>query len=82
MPIYFMHLVDSVDMTLDPDGTEMPTDTIADATLRQARDCMAGDVKTGRLDLRYRIDVHNEGGALVHSLPFAEALKIIDQESQ
>lgn len=79
MPRYFMHLVDSVDVTLDPEGIEMPAEAVAASALNQARDCMAGDVKNGRLDLHYRIDVHDENDQLVHSLPFHEALEIIGQ---
>lgn len=30
-----------------------------------------------RLDLRYRIDVHNDAGARVHSLTFEDALEIV-----
>jgi hypothetical protein len=45
--------------------------------LRSARDCMAGDIKSGQLDLRYRIDVHDERGALVHRLRFADAVRVI-----
>ena len=79
MPRYFMHLVDSSDTTLDPEGIELPPDAIVGAALTQARDCMAGDVQSGRLDFRYRIDVHDESGELVHSLPFREALEILGQ---
>ena len=77
MPRYFFHLVDSFDVTLDTEGVEMPTEAIAGATLLQARDCMAGDVKSGCLDLHFRIDVHDEAGELVHSLAFPDALEIV-----
>jgi hypothetical protein len=77
MPRYFMHLKDSIDVLLDPEGLEMAAESVAAAALLQARDCMAGDVKDGRLDLHYRIDVHDESGNLVHSLPFADALEIV-----
>lgn len=77
MPRYFMHLRDSFEEILDPEGVEMSFDAIPDAALTSARDCMAADVKSGRLDLRYRIDVHNENGERVHSLSFAEAVEVI-----
>ena len=79
MPRYFMHLVDSIDVTLDPEGVEMPAEAIVGAALLQARDCMAHDVKSGQLDFHYRIDVHDENGELVHSLPFRDALVIVGQ---
>lgn len=72
-----MHLVDSTDLLLDPDGVELPSERIADYALFTARDCMANDVKDGRLDLGYRIEVHSEAGQLVHSVEFKDALDIV-----
>lgn len=77
MPQFFFHLIDSVDVTFDPEGMNMPADAVPGAALLQARDCTAGDVKSGRLDLRYRIDAHDEAGELVHTHPFADAVEII-----
>lgn len=77
MPRYFLHLVDSSDVLLDPDGTNMPAEAVEGAALAAARDCMAGDVKTGQLDLRYRIDVHDEKNEVVHRLEFTDALDIL-----
>ena len=77
MPRYFMHLVDSIDVLLDPDGIEIPKDAVAEKALASARDCIAGDVREGCVDLRYRIDVHDENDQVVHSLPFAEAVEIL-----
>jgi len=45
-----------------------------------ARDCMAGEVKDGRVDLGYRVDVHAEDGAVVHSLSFADAVEFVRTE--
>jgi hypothetical protein len=74
---YFMHLRDSIDEVLDPDGQMLAEDGIAAVALTAARDCMAGDVHAGRLDLRYRIDVEDEAGAVVHSVAFADAVEIV-----
>lgn len=52
VPRYYMHLVDGHDVLLDLDGVELAADKVADCALDQARDCMAGDVHDGRLDLR------------------------------
>jgi hypothetical protein len=76
MARFFMHLRDSTDEILDPEGTIMPIDAVAGAALMAARDCMAGDIKQGRLDLQYRIDVHAEAGNIVHTLQFADAVEI------
>jgi len=77
VPRYFMHLADGIDVLIDPEGTEMAFEAVAAKALAAARDCMAGDVHKGVLDLRYRIDVHDENDKVVHSLPFANAVKIL-----
>ena len=76
MARYFLHLIDSTDILLDPEGVEMTPDAIPGLALAAARDCMAGDIRSGRLDLHYRIEVVDEGGECVHSLRFADAVTI------
>jgi hypothetical protein len=73
VPLYFMHLRDPSAEVLDPDGVLMPEHAIANAALSAARDCMAH----GRLDLKYRIDVHNAEGEIVHTVQFADAVTIV-----
>jgi hypothetical protein len=77
MHLYFMHLRDSTDELLDPDGLLLPDDAVAGAALTAARDCMAHDLRSGRLDLRYRIEVEDEAGEIVHTLHFAEAFEMV-----
>jgi uncharacterized protein DUF6894 len=74
---YFLNLVDGSEVLLDPDGIEMPASAVEHAVLTAARDCMAADVKNGLLDLRYRIDVHDESGQLTHRLSFSDAVNIL-----
>jgi len=78
MTRYFFHLRDSTGEILDPEGVEILAEDVASAALLSARDCMAGDVKDGCLDLRYRIDVHDESGDLVYSQTFSDALEIAE----
>lgn len=80
MPRYFLHLVDSNDVLLDPDGIDMPADAVAQAAMKAARDCICGDVRDGTLDLRFTIEVQDENGALVHRLPFSDAVKVLSSE--
>jgi len=80
MPKYFMHLRDGSDEVLDPEGVILPEDAVIGAALMAARDCMAGEVKDGRVDLGYRVDVHAEDGAVVHSLSFADAVEFVRTE--
>lgn len=77
MPRYFTHLIDGEDRTLDPDGKEMPAEAVERHALLNARGCIAEDAKEGLIDLHYRIEVHDETGAIVHSLAFADAVKIV-----
>ena len=77
MPHYFLHLRDGVDELLDPDGTNMPADAVPGFALHTARDCIAGDVMNGRIELKYRIDVEDENGKVVHSVSFADAIEVI-----
>lgn len=75
MTKFFFHLNDGHDRLLDPDGLLMPIEAVPGAALHQARDCIAGDVQIGRLDLHYRIEVHNEAGEIIHSLDFRDAVE-------
>jgi hypothetical protein len=78
MDRYFFHLRGGSEALLDPDRIELQAEVIPAFALLQARDCIAGDVKGGRLDLNYRVNVHAEGGEVVHSLAFADALEVVD----
>ena len=47
--------------------------------MRNARDTIAGDVRNGIVDFRYRIDAENEAGQVVYSLPFKHAVNIVPE---
>jgi hypothetical protein len=78
MSRYFMHLRDGSDELLDPEGGDYPDlESMRRAVLLCARDLMAGDIRGGVIDFRFRIDAEDEDGNLVYSLPFEHALSII-----
>ena len=80
MARYFMHLRDGTEQILDPEGLEFPTiEALRKAVLVSARDLMTGDVREGVIDLRFRIDVEDESGDLVYTLPFKHAVNIIPE---
>ena len=80
MARYFMHLRDSTDELLDPEGIELvDLEAVRQSVMRAARDILAGDLRNGVVDLRYRIDAENEGGAIVYSLAFKHAFSIIPE---
>jgi hypothetical protein len=78
--VYFMHLRNGTDELLDPEGKDFASIALLkSAVLAGARDLMAGDIKHGIVDLRYRIDAEDADGAIVYSLDFAHALNIIPE---
>ncbi|MGZ2410988.1 uncharacterized protein DUF6894 [Sphingomonas sp. F9_3S_D5_B_2] len=80
MTRYFMHLRDSTDELLDPDGQEFPDmETLRTHVMITARDLIAGDVRNGVIDFRYRIDAQREDGEIVYSLPLKHAVNIIPE---
>jgi hypothetical protein len=75
-----MHLRDGTEQILDPEGLEFPTiEALRKAVLVSARDLMTGDVREGVIDLRFRIDVEDEAGEIIYSLPFKHAVNIIPE---
>jgi hypothetical protein len=78
MARYFMNLRDGTEELLDPEGAEYTSlDAMRTAVLTAVRDCIAGDVVKGILDLRFRIDAEDEAGVIVHTMPFQHAVSII-----
>lgn len=77
VPHYRLHLRDGVDELLDPDGVYISADAVPGFALRAARDCIAGDVMNGRIEFKYRIDVEDDRGTVVHSIAFIDAIEII-----
>jgi hypothetical protein len=75
---YYMQLRDSTEQLLDPEGIEYADmDTLRKKVLIAVRDMISEDVKSGVIDLRFRIDAEDRGGEIVYTLGFAQALHII-----
>ena len=80
MARYFMHLRDGTEQLLDPEGLEYASvDAVRKAVLIAARDLMTGDIREGVIDFRFRIDVEDESGEIIYSLPFKHAVNIIPE---
>ncbi|HEX8414767.1 MAG TPA: hypothetical protein VF637_12905 [Sphingomicrobium sp.] len=80
MSRYFLHLRDGTEQLLDPEGQEFASlDAMRKFVLYSARDLLTGDVRSGILDLRFRIDAEDEHGTIVYSLPFKHALNVIPE---
>lgn len=80
MARYFFHLRDGTDVALDEEGRELSGfEAVRRAALQGARDTLSHDMKAGRLDLRLRIEVENEHGAVLYSLPMQDAFEVIER---
>jgi len=78
MPRYFLHLRDGTEELLDPEGSELDSlEALRKSVLVTVRDLMAGDMRQGVLDLRFRIDAEDADGVIVYTLPFKHAVNII-----
>ncbi|MET0376648.1 MAG: hypothetical protein ABW128_20640 [Rhizorhabdus sp.] len=76
MPNYRFHVINDIDAP-DDEGAEHPN--LADAHLKAidyARDLAAHSVRQGRLNLSHRIDVEDDGGNVLLSVSFGDAIEI------
>lgn len=73
---YFFNVTDGHGVTIDMDGTELDqSQTAMDEAVKDVRLLLAdGDVR-GFCRRHWRLDVVNEAGGLVFSLPFGHALQ-------
>jgi hypothetical protein len=78
MPRYFFHLVEPETECLDEEGRELADPGAARlAAIHEARGVICGDVTTGLLRLNCSIEIRDEAGGIVLSVPFGEALEIV-----
>ena len=73
---YYFHLRDGADVLLDPDGRELAEGAITAAALAEARAMIAADVLEGHVRLDQQIEVLDSEGAVVHRLPFEDAVTV------
>jgi hypothetical protein len=75
-----MHLRNTVDELLDAEGVELADlEAVRLVVMAAARDVMAGDIKNGLIDLRFRIDAEDERGKIVYTLPFRNAFSTVPE---
>ena len=77
MPRYFFDLHNDAEV-MDAEGKELPDAEAAKAqALKDARAMVQASVgEQGRIDLRHRIDVRDETGAVIHVIRFEDAVTI------
>ena len=82
MARYYMQLRDGTEQMLDPEGIEYADmDELRKKVLIAVRDLISGDVKGGLIDLRFRIDAEDRQGVIVYTLGFAEAVRIVPDDT-
>jgi patatin-like phospholipase/acyl hydrolase len=77
-----MQLRDGTEQMLDPEGIEYADiDELRKKVLIAVRDLISGDVQGGLIDLRFRIDAEDREGVIVYTLGFAEAVRIVPDDT-
>ena len=78
MPRFFFHLHDRFGAVPDPDARELADlEVVRAQAVKGARSIICEDVRHGRVDLTGRIDVYDDVGQLVLSLPFRDAVELV-----
>jgi len=76
MPRFFFNLRNEISVD-DKEGQDLPdSDRAREVAVHHARGIMSEDVKDGRLVLRDEIDVVDEQGETILTLPFRDAIDI------
>ena len=76
MPRFFFHLYDDV-VTKDEEGAELPDLAAArQRALENAREIACAEVLEGHLNLKHRIEVADETGAVQLTVHFADVVKL------
>ena len=77
MPRYFFHLKDHTEKLLDPQGRVIDSfEDVPRVALNEARAIVADEALSGVINLNQRIEVEDQNGTIVHSLPFEEVVQI------
>ncbi len=78
MPHYFFHLFDDA-ATFDEEGAELANVEAARvAGIQQARHMAADEVLHGRLHLSHWIEIADQHGDILHTIPFGRAFEIVE----
>ena len=82
MQRYFMHLYNSHGFLPDHEGVLAPGQDVARAlAIAYIRSILSEELLIGRLDLRARLEVVDESGATVLTVPFSHAVTIMIGEA-
>ncbi|WP_114951482.1 DUF6894 family protein [Sphingosinicella terrae] len=77
MPHYFFHVRNRFGYVEDEEGSELPDLEAARArAIDGVRSMLSEEARAGEIDLRGRIEVRDPAGALLLTIPFAEAVTV------
>lgn len=76
MPIYYFHLCDGADIVLDPEGREVPSNSVEEAAFTEARAIIAADAASGHIHLDQQIEVRDADGRTVCRVEFEDAVTV------
>ena len=79
MPLFYLHIRTPTALIEDAEGAEYADyATAVVEAVRGARCLMTGEVVGGTLCLNQSIEIHDADGSHLTSVPFAEALRLVD----
>jgi hypothetical protein len=80
MPLFYLHLHNSVGFVRDEEGRDFPDLAAARAeAIKSIRSLLAEDLRHGRLDLRGRLDVAGADGEILATVAFGEAVEVVSE---
>ena len=78
MPRFFFHVCNGNGLTEDEEGQELgDVEAARRRAVIEARDIMSHEMREGELNLASFIEVQNEAGEYLFTLPFSDAFKIV-----
>jgi hypothetical protein len=78
MPVFYLHLHNSVGFVRDEEGRSFPDLAAARAeAIKSIRSLLAEDLRAGRLDLRGRLDIAGADGEILESVAFGQAVEVV-----
>ena len=79
MALFFFNIRNGNGFTPDEEGRELATlDEARTEAIRDIRSIVSDEVKHGQADLRGRVEVTDEGGELLATIQFTEAVDLPD----
>jgi len=77
MPRYFFHLCNGTGLIEDEEGQELTDESSArEIAIKEARNLMSEEMRQGELNVASFIEVQNERGEYLFTLPFEEAFRV------